>query len=127
MDTREVIEELNRRCGISGTASVVAGNGGLPKVRISTPACSAEIYLHGAHVTSWKPAGAEEVLFVSSTSRWKTGERFAGAYRFAFRGFEARRNPKAPAHGFVRTKAWQLESIAKDGDAIAVRNVHGKR
>jgi glucose-6-phosphate 1-epimerase len=29
-------------------------------------------------------------------------------------------DPKAPAHGFVRTKPWQLESIVKNGDAVTV-------
>jgi hypothetical protein len=29
-------------------------------------------------------------------------------------------DPTAPAHGFVRTKAWQLESIVEAGDAVTV-------
>ena len=29
----------------------------MPKVRITSPEVVGEIYLHGAHVTSWKPAG----------------------------------------------------------------------
>src|SRR5262249_51232524 len=38
----------------------------------------------------------------------------------------------APAHGFVRTTAWQLESIEQTGDAVTVSmftesNVHTKR
>ena len=29
-------------------------------------------------------------------------------------------DPKAPAHGFVRTKAWQLESVAQDERGVTV-------
>jgi glucose-6-phosphate 1-epimerase len=115
------IEELNRRFGIPAIAKVVEGNGGLPKVRIATPLGVAEMYLHGAHVTSWKPTGAEEALFVSSESRWADGHAIRGGVPICFPWFRGKADdPKAPAHGFVRTKAWQLESIVRDWDVVTV-------
>ncbi|MGD0965237.1 MAG: D-hexose-6-phosphate mutarotase [Candidatus Acidiferrales bacterium] len=66
--------------------------------------------------TSWKPAGREEVFFVSSESRWEDGRAIRGGIPICFRWFGA----KAPAHGFVRTKAWQIESIARVEDAVRV-------
>jgi hypothetical protein len=69
----QAITEFDRRFEIPDTAQVVEGNGGLPKVRITTPEVAGEMYLHGAHVTSWKPAGGQEVLFLSSQSRWEEG------------------------------------------------------
>ena len=113
------IEELDRRFAIAGIAHVVTGNGGLPKVRITSPAASAEIYLHGAQVTCWKPAGAEEVLFLSEHAVWEDGHAIRGGIPICFPWFRAKGDdPRAPAHGFVRTKAWRLESIARDGDAV---------
>src|SRR5580698_8952693 len=73
MDELLRIDGLNQRFGISGVAEVIAGNGGLPKVRVTTPLCTAEIYLHGAQVTAWQPAGAEEAIFLSEQSHWKDG------------------------------------------------------
>ena len=67
-----------REFEIPGTAQVVEGNSGLPKVRITTPEANGEIYLHGAHVTSWKPAGAHEVLFLSALSRWQDDRAIRG-------------------------------------------------
>jgi glucose-6-phosphate 1-epimerase len=100
---------------------VVEGNGGLPKVRITTPATVAEMYLHGAHVTSWKPTGAKEVLFISSKSRWADGHAIRGGVPICFPWFRAKADdPKAPSHGFLRTKAWQIESIESDGDVVTV-------
>jgi glucose-6-phosphate 1-epimerase len=60
------IAESDRRFEIPCTAQIAEGNGGLPKARITSPEVVGEMYLHAAHVTSWKPAGVEEVLFLSS-------------------------------------------------------------
>jgi len=106
---------------LPGIAKVMVGNGGLSKVRITSPEVVGEIYLHGAHVTSWKPAGREEVLFLSSQSRWEQGHAIRGGVPLCFPWFGGKRDdPSAPAHGFVRTKAWHLESTAQVGDAVIV-------
>ena len=111
----------SHRFEIPGTASVVEGKGGLQKVRITSPEAAGEMYLHGAHVTSWRPAGGEEVLFLSSQSRWEHGHAIRGGIPICFPWFGGKADdPKAPAHGFVRTKAWQLESIAQAGDGVTV-------
>lgn len=109
METASKIAELNRRFGIPGLAEVVAGNGGLPKVSITSPAAAGEMYLHGAHVTSWKPGGAGEVLFLSSHSRWQDGKAIRGGIPICFPWFRAKSDdPHAPAHGFVRTNRGSL-------------------
>lgn len=120
-DAGAVIAELDRRFGIPGSAHVVAGNGGLPKVHVESAGIKGDMYLHGAQVTSWRPPGAAEVLFVSSRSHWQEGRAIRGGVPVCFPWFAARvRYPQAPMHGLVRTKAWQLESIVHEGAAIAV-------
>jgi len=115
------IPELDHRFELPGTAQVVEGNGGLSKVRITCPEAVGEMYLHGAHVTSWKPVGGEEVLFLSSQSRWAQGHAIRGGVPVCFPWFGGKADdPTAPAHGFVRTRAWQLESIAQVGGAVTV-------
>ena len=105
-------EELNDRFGIQGKAAVVEGNGGLPKIKITTSASTAEIYLQGAQVTSWIPAGGEEVIFLSDRSYWQNGKAIRGGIPVCFPWFRAKSgDPKAPAHGFVRTREWNLEHI----------------
>jgi glucose-6-phosphate 1-epimerase len=99
----ESIEELNRRFSIPGAVQVVPGNENLPKVKICSSEANAEIYLHGAHLTSWRPAGAEEVIFLSSRSFWKEGRAIRGGIPVCFPWFRAKAdNPAAPAHGLVR-------------------------
>jgi len=64
------LTELDRRFGIPEIAHVSEGNGGLARVDITSPLAQGEMYVHGAHVTSWRPAGGEEVIFLSSKSLW---------------------------------------------------------
>jgi glucose-6-phosphate 1-epimerase len=117
----ETIVELKRRFAIPGTAEIVEGNGRLPKVQIATSKAIGEIYLHGAQVTSWRPTGAQEVLFLSAHSKWEDGLAIRGGIPICFPWFRGKPDdPKAPAHGFVRTKAWQLESISGDSDNVTV-------
>jgi glucose-6-phosphate 1-epimerase len=112
------IDEMNKRFAIPGIAQLVAGNGGLTKVQVRAPAASGEIYLHGAQVMSWHPAGAEEVIFVSERSHWEDGRAIRGGIPVCFPWFRGKADdPKAPAHGVVRTRAWKLESITLENDA----------
>jgi len=115
------IDEMNDRFGIAGLAQIVAGQSGLPLVRLTAPSGSAEIYLHGAQVVSWRPAGADEVLFLSAQSRFEDGKAIRGGIPICFPWFRGKAdNPKAPAHGVVRTKEWTLDAIARDGDGVLV-------
>jgi glucose-6-phosphate 1-epimerase len=121
MHQRSTTDDLNRRFAIPGVAEVVSGNGGLPKLRVMTPAASAEITLHGAQVISWRPVGAEEVIFVGEHSHWQDGRAIRGGVPICFPWFRAKADdPKAPAHGFVRTKEWRLESLAAEGDGMVI-------
>ena len=114
-------DELNRRFAIPGIAQITAGNGGLPRISITTPAATAEIYLHGAQVTSWRPVGHEDVIFLSEHSQFETGKAIRGGIPVCFPWFRNKvDDPKAPSHGVVRTKAWELDSVESHGDTVVV-------
>jgi glucose-6-phosphate 1-epimerase len=115
------IDELNRRFAIPGVAQVTAGHGGLPRISITTPVATAEIYLHGAQVTSWRPAGGEDVIFLSEHSQFEKGKAIRGGIPVCFPWFRNKLDdPKAPSHGVVRTKAWELDSVELHGDGVSV-------
>ncbi len=121
MANEDVVADLQRKFGIPGVADVVSGNGGLAKVRVRNAGSSGEIYLHGAHVTSWHPAQAEEIFFLSSSTKWEDGKAIRGGIPICFPWFRGKSDdPKAPAHGVVRTKSWQLDAITQAGDAVTV-------
>jgi glucose-6-phosphate 1-epimerase len=121
MDPITIAAELNRRFGIPGLAEVREGNGGLPKVCVTGPLGQGEVYLYGAQVTSWKPKGFDEVLYVSSKARWQEGQAIRGGIPICFPWFRVKADDsKAPAHGFARTRMWQLESIVEIDRQVVV-------
>jgi len=114
------VSTLQSRWKIPG-AKVVAGNGGLPKIVITTAEVEGEMYLHGGHVTSWSPAGSGEVLYLSPNSLFQDGRAIRGGVPVCFPWFGDKADDNsAPAHGFVRTKAWDLASIEQAGQDVIV-------
>src|ERR1700758_1002049 len=102
MEFSTSIEKLNEEFAIPGIARILTGEGGLPKIRVTAPTAAAEVYLHGAHLTSWQPAGSEEGIFVSQHSRWEEGRPIRGGIPVCFPWFRAKAdNPQAPMHGVV--------------------------
>jgi glucose-6-phosphate 1-epimerase len=123
METLSHVQGLNARFGITGVAQVVAGKGGIPVIRVTSPAATAEIAIYGAHVTQWKPAGGEEVLFLSEKSYWEAGHAIRGGIPVCFPWFGDKADDAgAPKHGFVRTRDWRLNSLnlLDDGSVTAL-------
>jgi glucose-6-phosphate 1-epimerase len=113
--------ELDRRFGVPDVARVCKGNGGLARVEVTSPLAHGEMYVHGAQVTSWRPVGCEEVIFLSTKSRWEDGQAIRGGIPICFPWFRGKAdNPQAPAHGVVRTRSWQLYSIIESKAGVAV-------
>ncbi len=86
--------------------STVPGEGGLPKaVAVAHDGARVEVYVHGAHVTSWHPSGsAEDRLYQSPKSPFADGLPIRGGIPVCFPQF-ADQGP-LPAHGFARDRAW---------------------
>jgi len=121
MKPQLTIEGLRSSHAVPDGAAIVMGNGGLPKVVVNTPLCSGEIYLHGAHITSWKPANAAETIFVSKDSLWEDGRAIRGGIPICFPWFRNKADdPKAPQHGFARIRSWTLDSITAKKHGVLV-------
>ncbi len=90
---------------------------GLDRVQIKSSHCSGEVYLYGAHITVFQPAGQEPVLWVSKKSSFAEGKAIRGGVPICFPWFgPLASDPTAPSHGFARTKAWELVSANRDDD-----------
>lgn len=98
------------------------GPGGLVRLRIATPLATAELFLHGAHLTHFQPTGAAPVLFMSAASYFASGKAIRGGVPVIFPWFGGRADqPTAPAHGFARTLPWEVESLSSsDGQTVQV-------
>ena len=114
----QTLESLNSRFGLTGTLHFVDGGAGLPVAEITTAPCSARIALQGAHVLAWQPAGQSPVLWVSSAAVYATGQAVRGGVPVCWPWFGARDG--LPAHGFVRTRLWDLRSATLEADGQVV-------
>ncbi|MDR3573616.1 MAG: D-hexose-6-phosphate mutarotase [Anaerolineaceae bacterium] len=96
--------------------SIIPGENGLKKVVLTSPdGAQAEIYLHGAQVTSWTPAGStRERLFLSSKSEFGPDASIRGGVPVIFPQF-AGQGPIIK-HGFARRMEWTLLRV-EEGSA----------
>ncbi|CAF0891003.1 unnamed protein product [Brachionus calyciflorus] len=79
----------------------------------------AEIYLHGATVTSWI-SDNKEILFLSSKSVFDNKKAIRGGIPIVFPNFGPWE--KGPQHGFARVKKWTvIEPANKVNDSISVK------
>lgn len=94
----------------------------LPPPRIMEgPTASAAVYDHGAHLTSWTPAGERDVLFLSSAAVLDDSAAIRGGVPICFPWFgPGRTGDMVPAHGFARRTAWTLVGIDVQADRSVV-------
>jgi glucose-6-phosphate 1-epimerase len=118
------IQNLTDHFAIPGALSFSTNEHGLLRADITTAACTAQLYLQGAHLTAWKPAGAAPVLFLSKRSQFEPGKAIRGGVPIVFPWFGARtatsESPRTdgPSHGFARISDWQLAFAAVSGDDL---------
>ncbi len=97
----------------------LSGNGNLPKLNLAAAEdAHAEIYLHGAHVTSWGVDGVER-LFLSPKADFSPGAAIRGGTPVIFPQF-AELGP-LPKHGFARSRAWELLAAEADWATLRLR------
>lgn len=114
-------DELNKTFGIEGALRFETGEGDLPRGIVESPGCGGEFYLHGAQVTSWRPAGHGEVLWLSPTANFEAGRAIRGGIPVCFPWFGAHPDDRdAPSHGLARIQPWELRGTRRVGDAIEV-------
>lgn len=123
------IDDLNSRFGIPNFLRIEPGKG-LPKIVVTAPAATGEVYLHGAHVTAWQPRGHDPVLWMSGSSWFESGKPIRGGVPLCFPWFGP--NPadtSKPAHGWARLGAWQIAytQLTSDGGArvVLTLSAHG--
>jgi D-hexose-6-phosphate mutarotase len=101
-----IVPERLRKFEIPGHVTFANGNGGLPKINITTSRSTAEIYLHGAHITGFQKNGEPPLLFMSRLSHFAAGKAIRGGVPVCFPWFGPREG--GGVHGFARITEWEL-------------------
>ena len=104
-------KQLAAEFGVRGIVDFVE-EGGLAKAVVSQGGMQGELFLQGATVTRWQPAGERPVIFTSPNAIFAAGTAVRGGIPIIFPWFGPKRDePKAAQHGFVRAAPWQLDSV----------------
>jgi len=78
---------------------------GMPSVRVQTEAATGLVFLQGAHVAEWTPAGQTPVIWMSEQAVYQPGKALRGGIPICFPWFGSHAEHQAyPAHGFARTR-----------------------
>jgi glucose-6-phosphate 1-epimerase len=128
----EQLQSLNENFGLPGVLAFDVHPGTeLVRAQVTLPEASATIYLHGAHITHWQPAGQPPVLFLSERSEFEPAKAIRGGIPICFPWFGPRQpgprgdSQSGPSHGFARITPWAVSFAAlipsggsQDGDSL---------
>ncbi len=122
METKQHLAEFT----IPGVLEFKETASGMTYASLTTHAATAAVFLQGAHLTNWQPAGIEPVLFLSSQSEFAAGKAIRGGVPIVFPWFaidskQDRLDGKpGPSHGFARTQVWTVTFAAMVGEDVAL-------
>ncbi|MGL4724528.1 MAG: D-hexose-6-phosphate mutarotase [Scandinavium sp.] len=92
----------------------------LELIVVDHPQAKASFALQGAHLLSWKPAGEEEVLWLSNNTPFKTGVALRGGVPICWPWFGPAAQQGLPAHGFARNQTWTLKAHNEDDNGVVL-------
>src|SRR5262245_48623259 len=105
----------------TGRVTFLDGRGELPMLEIATPWSTAEIYMHGAHVTHFQKLGEPPLLFMSQCSRFQMDAPIRGGIPVIFPWF-GKPEDKPTQHGLARLRNWELKELVSPADgSVTVR------
>jgi D-hexose-6-phosphate mutarotase len=89
-------------------------HGGLIRICVTSRLAEAHVFVQGAHVTHYRPAGKAPLIFTSEQSKFAPGKAIRGGVPVIFPWFGANaENKDLPMHGFARTMEWEIEGIER--------------
>ncbi len=120
----QTADQLNDAFAIPHCLTFDEPHPGMPRLCVSTAACTAELFHQGAHLVRWQPTGQQPVLFLSERSAFVPGKAIRGGIPVIFPWFGAPDTSPvhpllgSPAHGFARIWPWTLRFAALAGDDL---------
>ena len=111
----ERLRRLNEDFGRTGVR-FQAGEGNFAEAVLNNRFGEAKVMLHGAHLTSYTPAGAKPVVWMSRHSMFADGQPIRGGVPVCWPWFGPDPNGKFGGHGFARLVDWQVTRTETEPD-----------
>jgi D-hexose-6-phosphate mutarotase len=97
------------------------GHGNLPYFELRFNGAEAHVYLHGAHVLHYQPAGQAPVLWQSKSSHFEPGKPIRGGIPVCWPWFGPHpEDPSQPLHGVARLVEWEPVQSAATGKSTSI-------
>jgi glucose-6-phosphate 1-epimerase len=109
---------LNTSFALANTLHFADAAPGLPVAEITTPLASARVALQGGQLLAWQPAEHAPVIWTSKAAVFEPGKGVRGGVPVCWPWFGALAGQGA--HGFVRTRMWQMRESRLDATGQAV-------
>ncbi|MEO8075583.1 MAG: D-hexose-6-phosphate mutarotase [Acidobacteriota bacterium] len=117
MTSTSELQSLQEQFAQVPGVAVTKGPGGLTVIGIVNRHAEASIALHGAHVLSFQPRGANPALWVSRHSQFAAKAPIRGGIPICWPWFGPHPDdPAKPAHGFARISQWTVVDISGGED-----------
>lgn len=110
---QEYVDWVNENISITGVVEVNRGRNGLPFVQLTHPQnnSTAQIYLHGACVTSWRKPNGTEMLHIRDDGRWNPTRPIFGGIPICFPQY---RRGELAGQGFLQHVHWDVADAYVD-------------
>jgi len=109
---------MDKNIAIPERITIKTGKGGLRYLDLRCNGAEAHVYLHGAHVLHYQPAGQAPVLWYSKKSLFEANKPIRGGIPVCWPWFGAHATDATlPAHGYARLSEW--EPVASSASATA--------
>ena len=105
---------------LSESVSIAHCDSGLEYLDIDSPLCQARIFLQGAQLTQYTPAGGKPLIWVSQEEDFQVGKSIRGGIPICWPWFGVHQNPQWPIHGLARVSLWRAEEIKETEDEIRI-------
>ncbi len=105
-----MLQELNQRFAIDEQLKFEMHRSGLVQGKINTKKCSGSFFLLGSHIAEFQSKSqSQPILFMSDEAVFDVGKPIRGGIPICFPWFGPNKSDaSAPAHGLVRTAAWEV-------------------
>lgn len=112
---------MNPEILIADRVTLKTGNGGLRYLELKCNGAEAQVYLHGAHVLHYQPAGQAPVLWYSSQSQFKENTPIRGGIPICWPWFGPHPSDSTlPLHGFARLVEWEPVSSSASAEETGI-------
>ncbi len=113
--------DRDQQFAISGELAFTTNPQGARLIEIENASARAALALQGAQLLDWTPVGQAPVLWLSPGALYREGKAVRGGIPVCWPWFGPHpENPAFPAHGFARTRSWQVIGSEKLLDSTRV-------